>query len=864
MTKQFLLQLAFILLACMPSFAEDAKSLPLSGTITPHGSANSFVENKGQITDQNGHIRKDIQFKLPATKGLSIFISSGHVHYQWYQPESESSEETSYHMYRMDIELIGANPGAEVIRSGIQPYYEMYYTATTGINGCRANTFSKITYADIYPNIDWVLYTKDGKFKHEFIVKKGGNAADIRIKYDGAATLKINADGSISATTPMGTITEAAPVSFTNEHVAIASKYKLTGNILTYELENYNGDITIDPVIEWGTYYAGLSDDYISSVTTDANGNSYSCGNTNSTSNIASAGAHSTTFSGSNDGFIVRLRKDGGRDWATYYGGTGDDRLFDIKLQGTKLYVCGFTSSTTGIATTGTHNGGNDIYVVELNTSGVRSWGKYYGGSAHDYANDMAIAGNGNIYICGTSSSANGIATPNTYQTYNRGGNDGIVMVLDPSGNKIMGTYIGGNDDDRLNGISIDNNGNAIVTGSTTSNLYIASNGSHQSVYGGSTDAFVSSFDDTTGYRWWTTYYGGSGTDIGNAVVCDNNGDIYVAGKTSSTSAIATAGSHQPAFANLEDGFMAKFNNNGTPVWGTYYGGASADIIKSIMINDYGNIIIGGEAISDTGIATPGTHKATKPSVIFDGFFAEFTTSGTRAWGSYFGGNANDNVSDVAISAEGGIYVVGSTKSNSGIATPGAIIPNYVSGYYGFIIRFCQKPTVTVQPADISETTGGTTQFTVDGYGNGLKYQWQADNGSGYQDINNSGQYSGTDTKTLTVSNLTLTNNNLKYRCLLSSSSCIDTTNDAKLTVTVGIDDVNKKSVKVYPNPATDIVTIASDIFIENAAVYSIAGRKLMTVNGSTRTLQLDMSNFIPGIYIIKINGEHVVRVTKQ
>lgn len=837
-----------------------------------------FIENKGQVTDQHGNIRDDIQFKLPATKGLNLFIGNGEIHYQWYKTNKESNiymggkthiidnnEHTEYKLYRMDIELLGANKHAEVVTEEANDYYEMYYTATTGKNGSRANTFKKITYIDVYPNIDWVLYTHNGQLKHEFIVKEGGNATNIRIKYKGASELILNTDGSLTATTPMGTITEAAPISYTDEHINVASSYELKENIVSYNIGSYIGNLTIDPKIEWGTYYAGLSNDYIYTIVSDSAGNTYSGGRTTSTSNINSAGAHSMTYSGNNDGMIVKLRKDGSRDWGTYYGGTAFDNITDMAINGTSLYITGNTSSTSGIATTGSKIGGDDGFVAEFNNAGVRQWARYYGGTNDDYSESIAIGPTGNIHIGGYTFSTNGIVTNGVHQTVFGGGEDAFIMILSATGSKLVGTYLGGPGDDGINEIDINNNGNTVITGYTTSTSKIATSGSHQTSMGGGAgvDAFVSSFS-STGQLNWSSYYGGPSFDNGTTIITDNANNTYLLGETFSTQGIATTSAHQTTNGGDKDGFLVKFNNAGSVQWSTYYGGTGSDAGATLTILETGNLLIGGSTNSSTAIATTNTHLDTYTGGGTDGFFAEFTPSGSRIWGSYFGGGANDQITSITSDQTGGIYVAGNTSSNSGIATPGTIVSTYVSGSYGYITRFCHNPTISTQPSNIAGTSGGNIQFSVIATGGYLRYQWQYDNGTGFMNVTNSGQYSGATTNTLTVSNLTLTNNDLRYRCILSSSSCMDTTNEAKLTVTVGIDDINKKSVKVYPNPVKDYVTLTADVTIEEVTIYSITGRKLQTVYGNNQKIQLNMGNLNPGMYIIKINNTQVVRVTKQ
>jgi hypothetical protein len=180
-----------------------------------------FTENKGQVRDQYGNIRPDIQYNFMATHGLSIFIGNGSLHYQFSKPQnsycgkfhnnisSSCDEEGSvqYDMYRMDVTLEGANPHAQVVAEERQNYYENYHTAYLNSGDSPVNSFGRITYKNIYPAIDFVLYIKDSHLEYDFVVNEGGNVSNIKISYNGATELQ-QQDGTITATTPLGKISE--------------------------------------------------------------------------------------------------------------------------------------------------------------------------------------------------------------------------------------------------------------------------------------------------------------------------------------------------------------------------------------------------------------------------------------------------------------------------------------------------------------------------------------------------------------------------------------------------------------------------------------------------------------------------------
>jgi len=119
----------------------------------------------------------------------------------------------------------------------------------------------------------------------------------------------------------------------------------------------------------------------------------------------------------------------------------------------------------------------------------------------------------------------------------------------------------------------------------------------------------------------------------------------------------------------------------------------------------------------------------------------------------------------------------------------------------------CNNPNpITSQPTDQSETVGNDAVFLFTDALTGATYQWQMDAGTGYTNISNAGQFSGTTTQTVTVSALTMGNNNSLFRCLVSeSANCQDTTDFATLAV---IDNVGLEELSNTPKQLLKIVDL--------------------------------------------------------
>ena len=307
----------FILIRCFFLTLISTSSLAQKNLNNVNNSQLVFIENKGQITDQYGHKRNDIHYEVKTAKGLTIFVSRSGLHYQFSKPryalqtrknkyQLPDQVKQVYDMQRVDIALEGADDKAEIIAEDKQAYHENYYT-----NALRTTTpvctYKKVTYKNIYPHIDWVLYIKDNKPEYDFIVRPGGNTNDIKMRYKGAAPT-LNSDGDIVANLPMGKVVQDKPVSYCND-VAVASAFKLEDGQLSFTVAKHKGTLVIDPTLEWATYFGGSSSSEVAiqGIKCDKNGDIAICGSTFSSGNIATSGAYDTVFAGGSDAFIGKI-----------------------------------------------------------------------------------------------------------------------------------------------------------------------------------------------------------------------------------------------------------------------------------------------------------------------------------------------------------------------------------------------------------------------------------------------------------------------------------------------------------------------------------------------------------------------------
>jgi len=684
-----------------------------------------FVENKGQILNQNNQLNSEIKFLLNGNE-LNVLLKKNSFSYDTYKVKKiekdsdllneiddyemdyykSDSYEFIYTFNRIDIEFLNANPNPEIIAENIQPSYQNFYTYQTRNNEATfVKSFSKVTYKNIYNGIDLEFLATsllNKPFEYNFIVHPGADPSVIRIKYNGVDFSELK-DNTIKLYVPNGLVEEKIPITYLLESGKVCSAFYKKNGLNTYGIKidgiNKNETLIIDPlpVLSWGSYFGHTELEEILNIQTDNYGNVYSIGRTKSLINIATNNAYSTVYNGgSSDAMLAKFSLNGQLLWCTYYGGNEFDYGWDVTTVDTNLYIIGETKSATNISTIGSYQpqfaGGNsDAFVCRFTQSGIRVWGTYFGGSHTEYTRGISNDGT-NIYITGRTSSLNNIATTGAQQTIFSGVTDAYMSSFSNNGSLLWSTYFGGNGLDLGRDIITDNSGSIILIGSTRSASGMATPGSQKTFLSGIMDAFVAKFSNT-GSLIWSTYFGGNESDDAVSVCSDSQQNIYIMGNTSSLNGISTSSSHQITFGGgINDAFLAKFTKNGNLIYGTYYGGAGNDRGYAVTTNLNDEVLVAGSTTSLNNISTSGAMQ-TNIAGGFDVFLTKFNKLGQRLWGSYYGGMEDDiphSIAIVPIAAYCDFFVGGWTFSSLGISTLSSFQPIFSGGLLSdaFLTRF--------------------------------------------------------------------------------------------------------------------------------------------------------------------------------
>lgn len=746
-----------ILFLSITNFIVSQKTLPNSEI--------SFIENKGQVYDQNLVANNEVLFS-GAANGLIYHLKSNSVSYQLFKEEDfkyvedlkthlkiKSASKTS--IYRVDIDWLNSNKNCRVVPSEMLEGQINYYNQVcpNGILGVKS--YKSLLYKDIYNGVDLKWYSYKGNLKYDFIVQPNVDPSIIQLQINGAQSLAVNSKGELEIKTPLGTIIEQSPIVYQGKTI-IKTKWVIKNNIVSFAVNNYNHQLPliIDPALRiWGTYYGGSLIDYNYGCSTDASGNVFICGYTqsNTGTNIATTGSYQSSYAGgTNDAYLAKFTTAGTRVWATYYGGATLDVGSACAIDNLgNVYMSGYTDSNSGISTIGSHqpslNGNVDAFLVKFTTNGARIWGTYYGGTFNNYGYFCCTDASGNVYLSGNTSSTSGtdIATVGSHQPIHGGSTwDGFLVKFNSAGTRQWGTYYGGSANEYAYNCATDFLGNVYFVGRTYSNTgtIIATPGSHQPLHNGSQDAFLVKFN-SSGVRQWGTYYGGFGDEYGYGVATDNSGNIFLSGSSDSGAGttIATVGSFQPINGGgFADAFVVKFDNAGVRQWGTYYGGSGYEEGISCATDVLGNVYLSGQTTSNTGtiMATTGAHQSLFGGGTNDAYLVKFDPTGARQWGTYYGETGDDYALVCTVDNGYNIYVGGRTSTNSGnsIASVGAHQVAYGGGNFdGFLVKFFDCPVLSTDIIGANVTCHGLSNGSATVYvsgGSGFTFNWMPSGGT--------------------------------------------------------------------------------------------------------------------------------------
>lgn len=259
-------------------------------------------------------------------------------------------------------------------------------------------------------------------------------------------------------------------------------------------------------------------------------------------------------------------------------------------------------------------------------------------------------------------------------------------------GGLLYASYLGGNNDDRLQAVAVDAQGNAYIAGYTTSTNFPVTPGAYQQTMNGAEDGFVVKIDPTGTKLLYGTYLGGGKGDNIYAIAVDGQGNVYVAGSTDSPDYPVTKGAVQSTLRGGANAFITSLNATGTALrYSTYLGGSLLDGAFAIAVDSHGQAVVTGSTRSKDFPVTRHAFDKTCGGCpdSHDAFVSELNATGTALqFSTFLGGKADDIGYGIAFDTHENVYVAGETSSLDFPITPGAAQRRYGgAGGDAFIVR---------------------------------------------------------------------------------------------------------------------------------------------------------------------------------
>ena len=719
----------------------------------------AFEQNQGQTDTQVKYMARGNGYTLFLTAKAAVFslqsrsaesapstVRRGAELRAKSLPEQRNAQEDSTAVVRM--QLVGGNSLAKIAASDQVPGKSNYFVGNDPSKWRRdVAHYARVSYENVYPGVNMAFHGAQRQFEFDFVVAPGANPAPIGFLFTGAQGMKTDDSGNLVISSAAGDVLLHKPVAYQERQgarQAVDARFLLkSGNKVSFELGDYDRsrELVIDPSVsyEYSTYLGGTDDDEGYAIAFDSSGNAYVTGQTASPTFPGASG----TLPDAAAVFVTKIDADGSSLlYSTYVGGTGTgtDSGNGIAVDASgDAFVAGGTTSTTfpttSVAFQKTLKGAGNAFVFELVPDGTSlTYCTYLGGSGNDVALGIALDSAGNAYPVGETSSTDFPTSPNPLQGYVAGSKaSGFVTKLNSLGTALVySTYLGGSSaGDFVGAVALDSSDNVYVTGQTFSSSFPTTTGAFQpkcgSCSGGDSDAFVTKLSPTGSALLYSTFLGGSGTDIGDGIAVDSSGNAYVTGLTGSTD-FPLQSALQTALGGADDAFVTKLNPAGSAlVYSTFLGGSQPDgavtFGASIAVDSSGYAYLTGQT-SSTDFPLQSALQSTYGGGSTDAFVSEINSTGSAlAFSTYLGGSQDEDDSGsygaIAVDSVGAnIYVTGSTLSINfpTFPTQSPYQKNNAGGTDAFVAKYAQSQSfsiVATTPAAVAPGTSGTSMVTL-------------------------------------------------------------------------------------------------------------------------------------------------------
>ncbi|MGD0364978.1 MAG: SBBP repeat-containing protein, partial [Bryobacteraceae bacterium] len=314
----------YALLACtiglsqlLGAIGEEFHKLPLA-----------FEKNQGQAGPSVDYLARG--------GGYSVFLSGGSARLTVRQSKSAAPA-------AVDLRLAGARRNPKVGTRNSLPGKVNYFIGNDPARWrTEIPTFGRVEYSAVYPGIDLAYYGNQGRLEYDFILAPGADPSAIRLAVDGARNIRVDDGGDLVLETAAGAVSFQKPAAYqeiAGTRRTVESHYVLAaGDEVRFAVGTYDSKepLVIDPSLVYSTYLGGSNYDSGTAIVSDAQGNAYITGSTDSM-DFPLVGAEQSFFTGINPIFVAKLSADGSSLlYSTYLGGltsgTYTDQVYSIAV----------------------------------------------------------------------------------------------------------------------------------------------------------------------------------------------------------------------------------------------------------------------------------------------------------------------------------------------------------------------------------------------------------------------------------------------------------------------------------------------------------------------------------------------------
>src|SRR5260370_31277416 len=457
---------------------------------------------------------------------------------------------------QLSSRLVGAKHGSRMEALDPLPGHSSYFRGQDQAKWITGiPNFARVRAAGVYPGIDLIYYGNQSRLEYDFVVAPRADPSVIRVRFEGARAMRTHWKGNLVLSTTAGNIIQQKPVIYQTIN---GKRQPIAGSFLVQDRR------TVAFKLASYDHSRSLVIDPVM-VYSSFLGNGYQDeGNAvavDAAGNLYLVGDTFSVMYGDSDVLIRKIAPDGSAFLYTAdIGGSDNDYGTGIAVDPSgSVYVCGDWASTDfplrAMPFQKGNAGNNNAIVLRLDPAGNVIFSTYIGGTYDDRANALALDTQGNVYITGGAISGDFPTSAGAYQTQLSGGIDCFVVKFDSQGNRIFSTFVGGGSDDLASSIAVDSQGNSYITGQTLSDSYPPVNASFQHSRHGANDAFVTEISADGSQLVYSTFAGGGGEDIGNGIAVDAAGQAYVVGTTASRDFPTTSCAYLRGYSGAGDMF---------------------------------------------------------------------------------------------------------------------------------------------------------------------------------------------------------------------------------------------------------------------------------------------------------------------